>query len=388
MLYLIDEAIQDSQSTFEELKTLQAMRGKIVELDSVENKKDPDPYEDKQQESLSAPVSSAVPAPTQDVQRYTYQVPSAPRSQPHIVTSSVVGTAKLIKLKGELLNLLFIFPEKSLRWPDQDAASETSINAAGETAAAQVHASAAKYVSSGLLPPPSIDLSPENVERLAERAARKAKRRLRRKLAAENFISAVQKASTPQQLMTQILLLENIVPPQFLFRMPRYVLPSEAHSCAALAIRIFFFDRCIAYHELIGVENAGVACPLKLRFQFAPRCHLSPFCTRFLGHSGKCLPASQGFSRLPDHFHLAPPQDGFSKPTSLREVTYNGNQTVRPAQAVPSTTFQQQAPPRIAPKANEVLPTLAALITRANCDIELVTPYVPAFQELVVTEWL
>ncbi|RYG67126.1 hypothetical protein EON64_08155, partial [archaeon] len=152
------------------------------------------------------------PAASTEPSRHAYSLPATARAQPNIVPSTVTLPGKLLRLKAELLNLLFLFPEKALRWPEQGADSEKAVQAAGDAASAQVIASAARYTQSGQVPPASIDLSPENVERMADRAARKAKRRLRRKLATEAFIVAVQKAINAEELCVQLQLLDSLIP--------------------------------------------------------------------------------------------------------------------------------------------------------------------------------
>lgn len=313
--------------------------------------------------------------------RSSYQLPSGPRPQPHIVTSTVSCPAKLLKLKGELLNILFVFPEKVLRWPDQDPSVEAEINAAGETAALQVYSSAAKYTSSGQVPPSSIDLSPENIDRLADKAARKAKRRLRRKISIDNFVKSVQRASCAQQLLPLVSLLEQVVPNQLLFKshfLWNEYCADSIISIAEVATRIYLLDRRIMFNELSGVENASLACPFRLRTQFIPRCAVNNCCTRGLGHQGKCSYGPNTFSRFPDHFQLAPPQDPFSQQHAT-PLPSQSRATIMPTQ--PSRAISR-------PREEDPLQTLSTFLERAHIDIEQMQPYVPTYSEVAVSEWL
>jgi hypothetical protein len=71
--------------------------------------------------------------------RSNYPDPSiAALTLKNIVTSTEVQSARFLRLKGELLNILYILPEKLLRLPDLDEEGEKAITAAGEEAAANI----------------------------------------------------------------------------------------------------------------------------------------------------------------------------------------------------------------------------------------------------------
>lgn len=384
------ESIKDRQMPLAELKALQLMRGRPVEYrpDETHLTRRSVNSDGVVNQQTTQPVASAVvQPPTNESQRFSYQTGGVHRAQSQIVTSNVTAPAKLVKLKAELLNLLFIFPEKALRWSDQDPATEGAVQAAGENAAAQVHASAAKYSLAGQAPPASIDLSPENVERLADRASRKAKRRLRRKLAVDNFLLSVQKAANPQQLLAQVLLLESVIPDQFLFNIPRQTISMRSTACSVVAAHLYALDRRVAYCELHGVENAGLASPYKLRFQFAPRCHANSSCVRFMGHVGKCSQSPPAFSRLPDHFLLAPPQDSFSHHSTAPPTSHMGNNGGQDLNRRPLPT-QASYQGRAAVREGGFLVSLSTLMDKPNADIEMATPYLPSSQDVSLTEWV
>ena len=75
----------------------------------------------------------------------SYPDPSiAALAQKNIITSTEVQSARFLRLKGELLNILYILPEKLLRLPDLDEEGEKAITTAGEDAAANIRQGVAK----------------------------------------------------------------------------------------------------------------------------------------------------------------------------------------------------------------------------------------------------
>ena len=312
---------------------------------------------------------------------------------PHLVTSTKTAPAKLVKLKGELFNILYAFPEKALKWPVLDEASEAVIAKAGEDAIQ----STVEHHRASANPP-----SEEEIARLADKNARKIKRRMRRKMAIENFALAVQSATTAQELLRQLLILEAAVPLTLTFKCKREALPVTASSIGEVAQRLYAFDRSIAYDAITNVESAPLCCPFRLRSQFVPRCHVHVYCIRYMGHTGKCSTFVNGFSRYPDQFQLAPPTDPFSnqKQTQYREFLYGGGSggTVAPVPGAAVGSSQNAGhrpsysgvPRPVAPVPTrvEVLPRLAQLVEKANPDIEKEQGYIPTTNEIVTSIWL
>ncbi len=255
-------------------------------------------------------------------------VPS--KHQPFITLCTAVCNAKLVKVKAEMFNIMYMFPEKILRFPDSNEEDIAEIEAAGKAAAQSVFAGAAKLKESGAtsgtlaaigggdasdhedggkpaaaVAAPSIngvaiDLSDENVARLAEKATKKAKRRLRRKLAFNRFVKSVESATTAEELMQCVKLLENAISPVLMFAHNRECLPARGTTVAAVAIRVFTLDRAICYDELKGAELAAANCDVRLRTQFTPKCMQSVNCTRALCHAGKCTSMPEQPSRMPE----------------------------------------------------------------------------------------
>lgn len=350
-----------------------------------------------------APVPSSTAIVDPNAAHYVFPL-NAPNkstlSLPPIVTSTKTTSAKLVKLKGELFNILYAFPEKALKWPHLDEESEISVTRAGEEAA-QALIEAHQSLPT---PPNEADLA-----RAAEKASRKAKRRLRRKLAIEKFGVSVQTAITPQELMQQVLILESAVPITLTFKHTKEALPQSAVTVADVAQRIFVLDRSIAYDAIVNVENATLFCPFRLRTQFAPRCHAHGFCIRYMGHMGKCSTGANHTSRLPDQFLLAPPTDPFSSQrggvvnnaykeystaaAGLNAPGANGgivNAAMRSAygretNGRPSTSSSSlyNAAPR-----PEMLPRLAALAEKLLPDIEKEQGYLPMNNEITASLWI
>lgn len=312
-------------------------------------------------------------------------------SLPQIVTSVKLASAKLVKLKGELFNIMYSFPEKALKWPVLDEASEELIAKAGDDAAKSTIAHQRQ------LPNPP---SEEDIARLADKNARKIKRRMRRKMAIEQFALTVQSATTAQDLLKQVLLLEAAVPVSLTFVMSqKAALPVTAATVSEVAQRLYAFDRSIAYDAISNIDAAILNCPFRLRTNFVPKCHVHAFCFRYMGHTGKCQTATQNvlLSRLPDQFQLAPPNDPFSnqRNNTYREFNYSaGNAQNNPnaANTVQRPTYQRpmtmtnnshQLAPRV-----EVMPHLSQLVEKLNPDIEKEQGYIPVNSEITASIWL
>lgn len=296
-----------------------------------------------------------------------------PKVQHHIVTSNKTASAKLVKLKGELLNILFAFPEKALKWAELDTASESMILATGEAASNNV------YQSFSGRQDPNVD-----VERLADKASRKARRRLRRKLALDLFLKSVQLAISPAELLAQTIILEDAIPSTLTFMHTKSALPDKASTCAELAVRLYVLDRSIAYHEIQALENATLMAPFKLRVYLSPRCHANGVCQRFFGHTGKCVPGPPSVSRLPDHFQLAPPQDSFSQQATSRDHSNTNIPIAERRPPMSNSSVIKSTPKPIA----DILPKLSSFTEKEGLDIENIQPYIPSFQEISNAQWL
>lgn len=371
------EAIKDSQMSLTDLRALQLSRNKPIESAdddkfSKKSKISGNIEEQQTEKLLSTSNTATTQAAVTKNENFSFPSVIQPKSQHHIMTSTKTVPAKLVKLKGELLNMLFAFPEKALKWAELDPASETMIQATGEAAANNVYQSLCNKPDSNV-----------DVDRLAEKASRKARRRLRRKLAVDIFLKSVQTATSPAELLVQVAVLEDAIPSMLTFIHNKASLPNNASTIAELALRLFVIDRSIAYHEIQSLENATYISPHKLRFHLSPRCHANGVCQRFLGHTGKCMTGPPSLSRLPDQFQLAPPQDSFSQQSSNTREFNHGPQPSTDRRPAPANLV------KVAPKpVVDILPKLASYLEKEGIDIEVIQPYIPSFQEVSQAQWL
>lgn len=333
-----------------------------------------------------------------------------------LITSSEILNAKFLRLKGELLNIFYVLPDKLLRLPDLDEEGEQAITKAGEEAAMNIRQGVAKISASvattsvieekddenaegqikdiskvevnttvPITTMSNIDLSEANVERLADKAARKAKRRMRRKLSLDKFVKSVQDAVTAQQLLDITLVLEQGIPAQCVYKCMKTSLPTTSDTLSSVAIRIFTLDRMIAYEDLRGIDTAWQTCPVKPRTQFYPRCMQTSTCKNFICHNSKCLHIWDASSRIP----YVTVEGIQNKPSSY----------IRPPYQSITSTFdstrgryvnQQYVPIRVKDEdlpLSDVLKKL--LIVKKELDIENIQPYVPVFgKDIGATEWL
>ncbi len=426
--------------------------------------------------SVSAPApavaATSTPAMALGVMRATPALPPRPvmpvpilpkpvafQNAQHVVLSNEVVSARLLRLKAELLNIFYIMPEKTLRLPELDEAGEKAIADAGAEAANNIRngiarlsatkpaapaaastetpevtsapavaekekekegeeenaetqaapvvepvstaapaAPVAASTADGASSSGNVDMSMSNVDRLADKAARKAKRRLRRKLSMEKFIKDIQDATTPQQLLEVTIILEGAIPQGTMYKYNRACLPMDAVTLATLARRVFALDRAIAYDEIKGVEHNVNTVPVRLRYQFYPRCFMSASCSKFCGHPGKCISINDNGSRIPDfqdvQFNRTPGLQPYQYQAPANRPGYGSNTNNMAAQIAlanqrKAAYMQQLAAMR--PK-DEDLP-LEEIINkllqvRKELDIENITPYCPPATAVTEFEWI
>lgn len=391
--------------------------------------------------ALTLPPRPAAPMPPAAVPK-----PASFLHAQHVVLSNEVVSARLLRLKAELLNIFYIMPEKTLRLPELDEAGEKAIADAGAEAANNIRNGIAKLsaakpaapmaeapeasaapvaaekddekvegtsapTAETVAPTPapaatestsgnnSMDMTMSNVDRLADKAARKAKRRLRRKLSMEKFIKDIQEATTPQQLLEVTIILEGAIPQGTMYKYNRASLPMDAVTMATLARRVFALDRAIAYDEIKGVENNVNTVPVRLRYQFYPRCFMSASCSKFCGHAGKCISINDNGSRIPDfqdvQFNRAPGVQPYQYQAPANRPLYgsnnNNNMAAQLALANQRKAAYLQQLAALRPK-DEDLP-LEEIINkllqvRKELDIENITPYCPPAAAVTEFEWI
>lgn len=374
--------------------------------------------------------------------------PSAPL-KPDIVTSNTAALPRLLRLKGELLNILFMLPANRLQWqsapgPGLSSAEmeseQASIAAAGEKASKSVfdgaeralaarsaNAAAAAAESTdedilkallndddslAIIDGADVDLSPANVEVLAEQAAEKARRKSSNHLSMQRFIRDVQQTVKPQQLLQLASALQDAIPAEYLFQYNKVdastnptadgsssaLISDAVVTVAEVASKIFTIDRSICYDELRGEEapeSAVANCPYRLRTQFSPRCVVNSRCKKFLCHHSRCvlLFDAQNSSRVPDG------HDSFitqSLPTPAASSQGPGIGGLRAPGLAPSQQQQQQQQmyqqqqqqqyQRNDLSLREVIKRMK--IDKREIDIENTMPYIPGNFEITASEWV
>lgn len=126
---LLVDAINQLQTPLSDLKGLQIMRGKPVS----ENGKDEKMVNTQVNQNPPDSVAKGIDA------AFSFSAVPPYRNQTQLISSTKTTTSKMTKLKSELFSILYTFPEKALKWPELDAASEQLIQSAGETAANNVN---------------------------------------------------------------------------------------------------------------------------------------------------------------------------------------------------------------------------------------------------------
>jgi hypothetical protein len=459
----IVDAIKDKQTPLAELKKMQIMRGKPVAFNREEeaaraaqillSKQGGKQFDidigaskvesDRKTNTVTTrrQIEAAMKEKPSEI-KVVVQPPGPVK--PDLVTSNVVILPRLLRLKGELLNILFMLPAKRLNWrtPTGLSAAEmeseqNSITAAEEKASKSVYDGAEKAIAAraanaaasegtdedvlkallsddeslAIIDGVDVDLSPSNVEVLAEKAAEKARQKLSHHLSMQRFIRDVQQAMKPQQLLQLASQLEEAIPVEYLFYYNKAeVSMTDSNSSsnisdavitvAEVASKIFTIDRSICYDELRGEESPESAlssCPYRLRTQFTPRCVVNSRCKKFLCHSNRCvhLNDAQNSSRVPDGHDVFISQ---SMPTSVSSqapgqgavrsnAPYSSSQQQQPhQQQMYQYQQQQQQYQRNDLSLREVIKRMK--IDKRDIDIEITMPYIPGNFEITTSEWV
>lgn len=405
--------LEGKQKTYEELIEI-AKRAKMMESER-KNQEAVRLRLKKQAESASiALVTASAVVPSQPgnngsapvLGEQLNYVPSVPvKEQIPLTVSTNVTSARLIKLKAELINILCILPEKSLLWPELSEEEKDEIEKAGlesanstfqlnqealkddydavKAAVLERISDAAKKDSAGENPPEDEPISSnihplfDTVLKQVEKAVKKTTRRMRRKLSMDKFLVAVQSAESPNELLEQVKALENIIPIEYLFDHDTGNLPTHATTCADVAIRLYTLDRSISFHDIKGVEEAAAVCPYKVRTEFCARCYATSNCFGFIGHATKCTTRIDAESRYPN---LRDPVKTHPFSNNVVDIKARYNFT-------PSSQYAPQVPYK------KPLQPLSSFEVKRNgmtaygeVDIELVLPYVPTAHECLKIE--
>lgn len=244
----------------------------------------------------------------------------------HIVLSNRVTSPRLTKLKGELISILYILPERRLKFKesidgkdedgDEENIKKQEIITNNEEKSEQ-------------------ELAIEKqAKALADKAERKKKRRAKRKLGMEKIISNIQNCTTAENLLEIVLDIEDLIPSAFTIDYDKNAMPLYGVTCSAVAMRIFSLDRALRYDKEeftdkgIGPSNCTATKALQPRSMFTLRCLLSIQCGFFNGHGGKCNHINQSVirSRTPEILdYVAPLYHEQNQINHNYEVNYVGN---------------------------------------------------------------
>jgi hypothetical protein len=178
-----------------------------------------------------------------------------------LVSSRVIVSHRLAKLKSELLNMVSLIQPKFLKWHHAPLVNERVSAADSDTFAYVVE---------------SDELS------LAH-----ALMRARREVLHYSFILMVQDAATSQALMNCVLSFEAALPRTALIQNSTNNLPCYANTASYVGLRLYALDSLIRWENL-PIDLYYIESKYKPRFHLQPRCVLSAACSRPFGHSRKC----------------------------------------------------------------------------------------------------
>ena len=185
--------------------------------------------------------------------------PSEPRV--HAVLAVDVMSVRLVRLKAELLSILYIAPIRKVKFVNLPPDSEAELAAAAN-----------------------------------DKVKRKELRRGRRARGQALFIEELRAATTPAQVMRLVKLLERMLITFVVCHNSDAMPREDAATCGEVAANIFALDRALRYDAPIFEDKhgrpsvAGSVKSQKPRTAFVPRCVFSFSCTSYFGHPGKvCL---------------------------------------------------------------------------------------------------
>ena len=313
---------------------------------------------------------------------------------PHVVLAEVPMSARLLKLKAELMSIFCILPESSLRWgPEVDTIASSS------TAVAVV--TDEKLVSNG-----SEQTEEEQKMALLNQLA------ARNKKASEWIITKVRSAGSAKELFEVVNFILSAIPAAYLVDFDINKLPRSSTSLAAVAVRIYAIDRALKYEDWKGIEQSITVSdkPFRPRVSFCPRCVGTVTCVRFLCHEGRCSNPVDQVTRFPElndavgmvtyphssHSHISQPNNATSS-----SISSNANQAAGAldARSKRARGIMDDDDDRIAKRPTQPLPASAAINNNAGLlagglqgadadSIENVQPYYPAAHEVTMAIWV
>jgi hypothetical protein len=222
-------------------------------------------------------LASSVPSV---VQLYTYR-PNCPNYVPdkerenkeEIIASTVFVSGRLLKIKSEMINLLYILPERKLKFgDDEDDEKEEKDNDQDD------------QDQQG-------DNEEDEIKLRKLKAERKKLRRERRAQGLNRLTARIQAAATVNEVYQTLIYLEQSylnTNENFVFEDSMF--PSATNLSSILSTRLFVFDRCLRYDsiELIDKvsrpDTAHHSKKYRNKLQYVPKCYISPNCNLSMGH--------------------------------------------------------------------------------------------------------
>lgn len=200
----------------------------------------------------------------------TYAVDRERESKEEILVSNVFVSGRLLKIKSEMINLLYILPERKMTFEDD----ENEENEENRDSKQQKEGESEDE---------------EKIKR--DKAERKRQRRERRAQGLTRVITRIQNAATVRDLYKVLIYLEK----SYFDSIENYdfdasMFPSDTNLCSLLAIRLFSIDRCLRYDTVDLIDKvsrpdtAHNSKKLRNKLQFVPKCFITPNCNLSMGH--------------------------------------------------------------------------------------------------------
>lgn len=288
--------------------------------------------------------------------------------QQHFAASNVPVDYRLLRLKAEFINMLLLIPPYLVNYRDSLELIMTQ-------------RSPHQYLKNF-------------AERLLEDEFRSS---------TETFISSIQSAASPQELLDCIVFFSKSLHRSVLMNFNEDFLPRSANCTATAAVYLYALDRALRYEDIISLNLPSVG-KYKPRVQYCPRCLLSSTCSKPWGHGGRCSPGFENqFSRFIEISHEAPelrthlvapvftvpaplqfntvPVYHATSAAAVRDPARFGTQYKRP--------LDSNIPNQGAQDGSRKLPAdLTNYASLADVEVENITPYVPRAHELSSIIWV
>jgi len=266
------EDIEHLQTPMEDLLNMKISRNKSREIQPTVHHESRQMNLTNQIENFNEneiPVSSVTPLYSYRPNYPSYLADKDRESKEEITLSTVLVSGRILKIKSEMINLLYILPERKLKFADEDNENEEKQNE--EDAEDQD------------------EVDEEKLRK--EKADRKKQRRERRAQGLTRLTTRIQNAATVSELYKVMIYLENsFLTSADVFDFDNSMFPNDTNLSSILAARLFTFDRCLRYdtHDLIDKlsrpDTAHQSKKFRNKLQYVPKCYISPNCNLSMAH--------------------------------------------------------------------------------------------------------